>query len=360
MRYITEYRDKELVRILVDKIRAYRGPKVRFMEVCGGHTMAIQKFGIPSLLPDNVALVSGPGCPVCVTSLQFVDHAIALGRQDDFIITTYGDLIRVPGSSSSLEQEKSRGSDIRMVYSTLESLAIARENPGKKVIFLGIGFETTAPASAAALVQARKENLRNFYVLSAHKIMPPAMAAIVTEDVKLNGYLAPGHVSTITGAGIYRDISEKFGLPVVVAGFEPADILQSIHMLLEQLRTGNISVEIQYKRVVTPEGNLKAQKMMQDVFRLRDDWWRGLGILPLSGLGVSDAYADWDAERAFDIDVEPSQEPEGCICGDVLKGVSHPTECILFDTECNPANPVGTCMVSEEGACQAFYKYGVE
>ena len=360
MKYITEYRDKELVRILVDKIHAWRGPHVRFMEVCGGHTMAIQKFGIPSLLPDNVSLVSGPGCPVCVTSLQFVDHAIALGRRDDFIITTYGDLIRVPGSTSSLEQEKARGLDIRMVYSTLESLAIARDNPGKKVVFLGIGFETTAPASAAALVQARKENLPNFYVLSAHKVMPPAMAAIVTEDVKLNGYLAPGHVSTITGSGIYSDISEKFGLPVVVSGFEPSDILQSIHMLLEQLRTGNISVEIQYKRVVTPEGNLKAQKVMEDVFRMRDDWWRGLGILPLSGLGISDAYADWDAERVFDIEVEPTQEPEGCICGDVLKGISHPTDCILFDTECNPSNPVGTCMVSEEGACQAFYKYGVE
>ncbi|MFO8030143.1 MAG: hydrogenase formation protein HypD [Cyclonatronaceae bacterium] len=361
MKYINEYRDKELVRILVDRIRTYRGPHVRFMEVCGGHTMAIQKFGIPSLLPDNVSLVSGPGCPVCVTSLQFVDHAIALGRRDDTIITTYGDLIRVPGSTSSLEQEKSHGSDIRMVYSTLEALAIARDNPSMQVVFLGIGFETTAPASAAALVQAKKENLPNFSVLSAHKVMPPAMAAIVDEDVKLDGYLAPGHVSTITGSHIYRDICEKYGLPVVVSGFEPADILQSIMMLLEQIRTGNISVEIQYKRVVTPEGNLKAQKMLQDVFKLRDDWWRGLGVLPLSGLGVSEAYADWDAERRFTaIEVEETQEPEGCICGEVLKGVSHPTECILFDSVCNPANPVGTCMVSEEGACQAFYKYGTE
>ncbi len=360
MKYIKEYRDKELVRILVGRIHAYKGPKVRFMEVCGGHTMAIQKFGIPSLLPDNVSLVSGPGCPVCVTSLQFVDHAIALGRRDDTIITTYGDLIRVPGSTASLEQEKSRGSDIRMVYSTLEALAIARDNPSKQVIFLGIGFETTAPASAAALVQARSENLQNFSVLSAHKVMPPAMAAIVDEDVKITGYLAPGHVSTITGSEIYRDISEKYGLPVVVSGFEPSDILQSIVMLLEQLRTGNITVEIQYKRVVTPKGNLKAQKMLQDVFRLRDDWWRGLGVLPLSGLGISEAYADWDAERRFTIEVEPTQEPEGCICGEVLKGVSHPTECILYDSVCNPANPVGTCMVSEEGACQAFYKYGTE
>ncbi len=360
MKYIKEYRDKELVRILVDRIHSYRGPQVRFMEVCGGHTMAIQKFGIPSLLPDNVSLVSGPGCPVCVTSLQFVDHAIALGQRDDFIITTYGDLIRVPGSSSSLEQEKSRGSDIRMVYSTLESLAIARDNPDKQVIFLGIGFETTAPASAAALVRARSENLKNFFVLSAHKVMPPAMAAIVDEDVKISGYLAPGHVSTITGSEIYRDISEKYGLPVVVSGFEPSDILQSIHMLLEQLRTEHIAVEIQYKRVVTPEGNRKAQRIMQDVFALRDDWWRGLGVLPLSGLGISDAYADWDAERRFTVELEPAKEPEGCICGEVLRGVSHPTDCILFDSVCNPANPVGTCMVSEEGACQAFYKYGTE
>lgn len=358
MKYIKEYRDKELVRILVNRIHGYKGPKVRFMEVCGGHTMAIQKFGIPSLLPDNVSLVSGPGCPVCVTSLQFVDHAIALGRRNDTIIATYGDLIRVPGSSSSLEQEKSRGANIRMVYSTLEALSIARDNPSKMVVFLGIGFETTAPASAAALVMARKENLKNFFVLSAHKVMPPAMAAIVDEDVKISGYLAPGHVSTITGSKIYEGIAAKYGLPVVVSGFEPADILQSLVMLLAQLETGNISVEIQYKRVVTPEGNLKAQKMLDEVFSLRDDWWRGLGVLPLSGLGIHDAYADWDAERQFSVEVEPAVEPDGCICGDVLKGVSHPTDCILFDTICNPSNPVGTCMVSEEGACHAFYKYG--
>lgn len=358
VKYIQEYRDKDLVRILVDRIHKYDGPPVRFMEVCGGHTMAIQKFGIPSLLPDNVSLVSGPGCPVCVTSLQFVDHAIALSRRDDTIITTYGDLIRVPGSTSSLEKEKSDGADIRMVYSTLEALSIARKNPSANVIFLGIGFETTAPATAAALMQSRREQLDNFFVLSAHKVMPPAMAAIVDEEVSINGYLAPGHVSTVTGSEIYRDISESFGLPVVISGFEPADVLQSIHMLLQQLVTNEITVEIQYKRVVKPEGNRKARAIMEDVFELRDDWWRGLGVLPVSGLGLSEVYSAWDAEHHFSVEVEPTKEPKGCICGEVLKGVSHPTECKLYGTVCHPGNPVGTCMVSEEGACQAFYKYG--
>ncbi|MBP3191746.1 hydrogenase formation protein HypD [Natronogracilivirga saccharolytica] len=358
MKYIKEYRDKDLVHILVERINAYDGPPVRFMEVCGGHTMAIQKFGIPSLLPDNVSLVSGPGCPVCVTSLQFVDHAIALGRRSDVIITTYGDLIRVPGSSSSLEQEKSRGSDIRMVYSTLEALAIARDNPSKNVVFLGIGFETTSPASAVALTQARRENLSNFYLLSAHKVMPPAMAAIVDENVKISGYLAPGHVSTITGSEIYRDIAEKYSLPVVVSGFEPADILQSIHMLLEQRKKKRAGVEIQYMRVVKPEGNRKAQALLDEVFEYRDDWWRGLGVLPLSGLGIREEFASWDAGRRFEVEVDAAEEPEGCICGDVLKGVRHPSDCILYDSVCDPANPVGTCMVSEEGACHAFYKYG--
>ncbi len=358
MKYIQEYRNKALVRSLLEHIHAYDGPEVHFMEVCGGHTMVIQKFGIPPLLPERVKLVSGPGCPVCVTSRQYVDHAIALSRLRQVVIATYGDLIRVPGSTSSLEKEISRGADIRMVYSTLEALSIARENPSKKVIFLGIGFETTSPASAAALIQARNQNVRNFFLLSAHKIMPPAMAAIVDEDVKIDGYLAPGHVSTITGSEIFRDISERYGLPVVVSGFEPLDILQSIYMLLNQLDSGDIKVEIQYKRVVTPEGNMKARRLMNEAFTLRDDWWRGLGVLPLSGMAVSDPFAEWDAERNFSVEVEPTREQKGCICGEVLKGVKRPAECPLYATVCDPANPVGTCMVSEEGACQAFYKYG--
>lgn len=359
MKYIQEYRDKQLVQTLIRHIRAYDGTSVRFMEVCGGHTMAIQKFGIPSLLPPAVSLVSGPGCPVCVTALQYVDHAVALSRLPGVIITTYGDLVRVPGSSSTLENEKAQGADIRMVYSTLEALQISRLNPDKKVVFLGIGFETTAPASAAALVQAKKENLSNFFVLSAHKVMPPAMAALIDEQVRIDGYLAPGHVSTVAGANIFRSIPEKYSLPVVVAGFEPADILQSIHMLLQQRVTGNIRVDIQYKRVVTPEGNLKARALLDDVFVPRDDWWRGLGVLPKSGLGIREIFSDWDAEKNFDVEIEPPQEPVGCICGEVLKGISMPVECSLFGTVCDPANPVGTCMVSEEGACQAHYRYGM-
>lgn len=358
MKYIQEYRDKELVRSLVDRIWTYDGPPVRFMEVCGGHTMAIQKFGIPSLLPERVGLVSGPGCPVCVTSLQYIDHAIALSRLDGVIITTYGDLIRVPGSTSSLEQEKSSGGDIRMVYSTLEALAIARSNPTRQVVFLGIGFETTAPASAAALTEARKQNLSNFFVLSAHKVMPPAMAAIVDDEVRISGYLAPGHVSTVTGSNIFRSISERYRLPVVVSGFEPVDILQSIYMLLNQLIRDDIKVEIQYKRVVRPQGNLKALALMEHTFTPRDDWWRGLGVLPQSGLGISEAYAAWDAERNLTVEIEPTREPKGCICGDVLRGVKEPVECPLYGKVCDPGNPVGTCMVSEEGACQAAWKYG--
>ncbi|MEX2602975.1 MAG: hydrogenase formation protein HypD [Gracilimonas sp.] len=358
MKYIQEFRDKELVSRLLPYIRQYNGPDVHFMEVCGGHTMAIQKFGIPALLPSNVHLVSGPGCPVCVTSQKYVDHAVALSRLEDVIITTYGDLIRVPGSTTSLEKEKSNGADIRMVYSTLEALSIARYNPGKKVIFLGIGFETTAPASAAALVKAKAESIRNFSILSAHKVMPPAMAAIVDEEVRIDGYLAPGHVSVITGSEIFSDICDKYHLPVVVSGFEPLDIIQSIYMLLKQIETQDIKVEIQYKRAVKQEGNLKARGFLDAVFTLRDDWWRGLGILPKSGLGISENYAEWDAEKLFTIEVEPTIEPKGCICGEVLKGIKRPKECKLYGTICTPANPVGTCMVSDEGACQASYRYG--
>lgn len=357
MKYIEEYRDASLVKRLLSRIHSYNGPDVSFMEVCGGHTMAIRKFGIPSLLPPRVHLVSGPGCPVCVTSQKFVDHAVALSRLDEVIVTTYGDLIRVPGSSTSLEERKASGADIRMVYSTLEALNIARRNPGKEVVFLGIGFETTAPASAAALKTARRESILNFSILSAHKIMPPAMAAIVDENIKIDGYIGPGHVSAITGSGIFQNLSDNYKLPVVISGFEPLDIIQSIQMLLLQIQTGMSKVEIQYKRVVKPEGNLKALSLLQDVFTLRDDWWRGLGVLQDSGLGINKRYSRWDAEQKFSVETEPVREPKGCICGEVLKGVANPKICPLYGKTCTPANPVGACMVSEEGACQASYRY---
>ena len=357
MKHIDEYRDKELVLALADKIRRVSKKPVTFMEVCGGHTMAIQRFGIPALLPENIKLVSGPGCPVCVSSREFIDRAIAIGRLDNMIIATYGDLIRVPGSTSSLDMEKATGRDIRIVYSILDALKIAAVNPEKKVVFLGIGFETTAPASAAGIIKARRDGVTNFYVLSSHKIMPPAMAALVHEGIKIDGYIAPGHVSAITGTDIYKDIPEKFGLACVISGFEPVDLLQAILMLVLQVENNDPKVEIQYKRAVKPEGNLMAKKMMEEVFTLRDDWWRGLGILPKSGLGLHPHYSDYDAEKQIIVEVEPTREDKGCICGEILKGLKSPKECKLFGKACTPDNPVGACMVSSEGACHAVFRY---
>jgi hydrogenase expression/formation protein HypD len=357
MKYIDEYKDKSIINNLVTAINQESKSAVTFMEVCGGHTMSIQRFGIPSLLPGHIRLISGPGCPVCVTSKKYIDQAIAYSHLPDVIITTYGDLIRVPGSISSLDKEKASGADIRMIYSSLDALKIAKDNPGKKVIFLGIGFETTAPGSAAAIIRAHEQNTRNFYLYSSHKVMPPAMAALIDEGVKINGYIAPGHVSTITGTGIYKDIPEKYGLGCVISGFEPADILQSVLMLVRQVEQSQPAVEIAYKRIVHPQGNPRAKKMLNEVFDLRNDWWRGLGVLNNSGLGIRAKYATFDAEKAFAVEVPEPHEPAGCICGTILKGLASPKDCKLFGKVCTPANPVGACMVSSEGACQAFYKY---
>ena len=357
MKYIDEYRDKELVQKLVAQIKKRSKKPISLMEVCGGHTMSIQKFGIPYLLPETVKLISGPGCPVCVSSNSFIDRAIAYSRLDDVIITTYGDLIRVPGSTSSLDKEKAKGADIRIVYSILDALTIAKKNRRKKVIFLGIGFETTAPGSAAGILKAQMAGLRNFFVYSSHKIMPPAMEALIVEGVKIDGYIAPGHVTTITGTAIYKNIPEKFGLGCVVSGFEPVDLLTAILMLVEQIENKDPKVEIAYKRVVKPEGNVKAQEILDEVFELRDDWWRGLGILPKSGLKIREKYQMHDAEVMVPVEVEPVKEWKGCICGEVLKGLKNPKECKLFGKVCTPTNPVGACMVSNEGSCHAYYRY---
>jgi hydrogenase expression/formation protein HypD len=362
MKYINEYRDKakikEIVKAIHETSKHIPSEKISFMEVCGGHTMAIQKHGIPSLLPKKINLLSGPGCPVCVTSRKFIDTAIALSKLDDVIITTFGDLIRVPGSTSTLNQEKARGANVKIIYSILDAIELAKENPDKQIVFLAIGFETTAPGTAAGILHAKKENLDNFYVLSAHKIMPPAMAALVDEGVKIDGYIAPGHVSTITGSSIYKDIPEKYNIPVVISGFEPMDLLQSIYMLLNQIKDSTPQVEIQYKRAVREQGNLKAQKLLEEVFETRDDWWRGLGILPKSGLKLKEKYAKFDAGLQFkDLKVEKTIEPKGCICGLVLKGLKNPVECKLFGKVCTPTNPVGSCMVSSEGSCQAYFRY---
>ncbi len=357
MKYIDEYRDKDKVSVLVDEIKKRSTKPITLMEVCGGHTMSIQKFGIPFLLPENIKLISGPGCPVCVTDRKYIDQAIAYSRMPNTIIATYGDLIRVPGSSSSLENERAIGRDIRVVYSILDAIKIAEDNLNKRLIFLGIGFETTTPATAIGILTAKKKALTNFFVYSAHKIMPPAMAALIDEEVKIDAYIGPGHVSVITGTNIYNFIPQKYGLGIVIAGFEPTDLLQSILMLVKQCETVKPRVEIQYGRAVTSQGNRIAQNKVKEVFEARDDWWRGLGVLANSGLAIKEKYARYDAEKSFEVEVEPIKKEKGCICGSVLKGIAKPIECKLFAKACTPMDPVGPCMVSSEGACHAYYKY---
>ncbi len=357
MKYIDEYRDRELVLKLAAEIRLVSRHPITLMEVCGGHTMSIQRFGIPSLLPGTIRLLSGPGCPVCVTGRRFIDQAVAYSRLPGVIISTYGDLIRVPGSTSTLDRERAGGADIRIVYSVMDAVETARIHPDRKVIFPGIGFETTTPATAAAIQWAAASGLRNFLVLSSHKVMPPAMEALVGSGARIDGYIAPGHVSTITGTAIYQDIPDKHGLGCVISGFEPLDLMESILMLVRQLENRKPAVEIQYKRAVKPEGNARARAIIDDVFEPRDDWWRGLGVLPASGLGIRDAYREYDAEFMIPVDVEPTREDKGCLCGEILKGLRNPKDCALFAKACTPQNPVGACMVSNEGACHAYYRY---
>jgi hydrogenase expression/formation protein HypD len=359
MKYVDEYRKKDLIISVSEKLKAVSKKEIVLMEVCGGHTMAIQRFGLHSLLPKTIRLISGPGCPVCVSSQHFIDMAMAYSKIPGVIITTYGDLIRVPGSTTSLEKERANGSDVRIVYSVLESLEIAKNNSEKKIVFLGIGFETTAPLTAAAILQAKKENITNFFVLSAHKVMPPVMKALVEEGVKIDGFIAPGHVTAITGTAIYNELAEVCGLGVVVSGFEPVDMMQAILMLTEQIESGTPKVEIQYQRVVHTEGNKIAQQMLEDVFELRDDRWRGLGVIPKSGLGIREELSSFDAEKQFNVEVPESTEPKGCICGQILRGLKTPVDCGLFGKKCTPTDPVGACMVSGEGTCATYFKYRV-
>ncbi|MEI6677112.1 MAG: hydrogenase formation protein HypD [Mariniphaga sp.] len=357
MKYIDEYRQKELILSVSQKLKSISKKEIVLMEVCGGHTMAIHRFGLVSLLPSTIRLISGPGCPVCVSSQHFIDKAMAYSKIPGVIITTYGDLIRVPGSNTSLEKERANGSDIRIVYSVLESLEIAKNNPDRKIVFLGIGFETTAPLTAAAILQAKRESISNFFVLSAHKVMPPVMKALVSEGVKIDGFIAPGHVSAITGTAIYNDLATVCRLGVVVSGFEPVDMMQSILMLTEQIEANTPKVEVQYQRVVQKEGNSLAMKTLNDVFVLRNDSWRGLGIIPLSGLQIREELSAFDAEKQFLVEVPESTEPKGCICGQILRGLKTPVDCPLFAKKCTPSDPVGACMVSGEGTCGTYYKY---
>jgi hydrogenase expression/formation protein HypD len=358
MKHLDEYRDPHLAGKLIDKIKALSHRPVRLMEVCGTHTVSIFRSGIRSLLPPSITLLSGPGCPVCVTATEEIDKFIKIGRQKDTIVATFGDLVRVPGSSSSLQKERADGADIRVVYSTFDALDIARRNPSRTVVFLAVGFETTAPTIAAAVKEAKKEGIDNFYIIPAHKIIPPAMEALLAGgEPAIDGFICPGHVSVIIGADAYRPVADKYHIPCVVAGFEPVDILQTIYMLLSQIEEGKAAVDIQYRRAVNFTGNEKALALLSEVFETCDAPWRGLGAIPDSGLRLRDNYRALDIETKFDLTVPRTQDHPGCSCGDILRGVKTPLDCVLYRKVCTPSNPYGPCMVSTEGTCAAYYKY---
>jgi hydrogenase expression/formation protein HypD len=359
VKFITEFRRPELAEGLISRIHRDSKTKARLMEFCGGHTVTIFRYGIRQALPETLEMVSGPGCPVCVTANADLDKAIALSRIPEVIITTFGDMLKVPGSRSSLEEAKAGGADVRTVYSTLDALKIARENPDRAVIFLGIGFETTAPTVAASILRATEAGIGNYYVLSLHKLCPPAIRAILDSgEVRLGGLICPGHVSAIIGARLWESVARDYRIPCVISGFEPLDILQAVSMLVAQVERKEARVEIAYRRGVRPEGNPEALKIMEAVFEPGPARWRGLGEIPGSGLKLRREYQQFDAELAFDIVIEPAQEPACCLCGEVLRGVKTPLDCSLFAKVCTPERPVGPCMVSSEGSCSAYYLYG--
>lgn len=359
LKHIDEYRDAELSRPLVDKIRRIHTRPIRLMEVCGTHTVSIFRSGVRSILPKTLSLLSGPGCPVCVTSQSEIDAFIALAGIKDVIIATFGDLMRVPGTVSSLQKERAEGSDIRIVYSTMDAIDMAQQHTDKKVVFLGVGFETTAPTIAAAILSASQKGLKNFYVYSAHKLVPPALTALMSmESVQIDGFILPGHVSVVIGLNGYREFFDTYRVPCVVAGFEPTDLLRAVAMLVEQVEKGAPGLENAYDRAVSEEGNTTAQGILHQVFETTDASWRGIGVIAGSGLKIREAYSVHDAEKAFTLALPPtSKEPAGCACGEVLTGAKIPPECALFKTVCTPIDPVGPCMVSSEGTCAAYYRY---
>lgn len=356
-KHIDEYRAPELAQSLLSRIREESKQPVRLMEVCGTHTMSIMRNGIRNLLPENITLLSGPGCPVCVTAMEEIDAFIAMAGIPDIILTTFGDLMRVPGSYSTLSREKMDGKDIRVVYSPVDALEIAKENPHKTVVFPGVGFETTAPATAATLFHALETGISNFRLYSAHKRVVPALFALTEEkDHCIDGFLLPGHVSVIIGVNGYATFFEKRKIPCAVAGFEPADILAGILALVSQTEKEEPKLENTYQRAVAPLGNPRAGEILEKVYKPKDALWRGLGTIPKSGLAIREEFADMDAAH-MDFQVPESRPPRGCICGTILKGRALPGECPLYGKTCTPVHPVGPCMVSSEGVCAAWMKY---
>ncbi len=373
MRYIDEFRDPALARTIADAIAdavataADPGRRYALMEFCGGHTHAIHRYGVPDLLPESIHMVHGPGCPVCVLPMGRIDNAVAIAREPGVILCTYGDMMRVPGSNgASLLKAKAEGADVRMVYSSADALAIARECPSRQVVFFAIGFETTTPPTAVAILEAERLGLANFSVFCNHVLTPAAMQSIMespdvreTGGVRIDGFVGPAHVSTVIGSRPYEHFASEYRRPVVIAGFEPLDVMQAILMLVRQLNEGRAEVENEFTRAVTRDGNLKAQAMMAEVLELRRSFeWRGLGQVPYSALRIRERYARFDAERRFDVPELPWADNKACECASVLRGVTEPTQCKLFGTVCTPETPVGPCMVSAEGACAAHYTYG--
>jgi len=359
VKYVDEYRNADAAAAIAAELSFDR--HVKLMEVCGGHTHAIYRYGLDALLPDEVELVHGPGCPVCVIPMGRVDDAISIAERPEVTFTSFGDMLRVPGGRRrSLLEARARGADVRIVYSPLDALAFARANPRREVVFFGVGFETTAPAVALTLQQARELRVRNFSVFCNHVLIAPALRAILdSPETEIDGFVGPGHVSTVIGTRPYEFVAREYGRPVVVAGFEPTDILQAVARLLRQLREGRAEVENQYGRVVREEGNSEALAALAEAFTVRDDFeWRGLGPIPRSGFRIADAFAEWDAENKFEVPGARIEDPKACRCGDVLRGLAKPNECGVFGTACTPEQPLGTCMVSSEGACAAYYAYG--
>jgi hydrogenase expression/formation protein HypD len=361
MKFVDEYRDPAAARVAIDQIEALAGDRhLKFMEVCGGHTHTIYKHGIENVLPESVELVHGPGCPVCVIPMGRVDDAIAVAEKPGVIFTSFGDMMRVPGGHGNLLEAKARGADVRMVYSPLDALRIAQANPDKQVVFFAVGFETTAPSTAVTLLKAKERDVTNFSVFCNHvTIVPPLKAILESPDLRLDGFLGPGHVSTVIGNRPYRFVPGVYGKPLVTAGFEPLDILQAIVMLLRQINEGRCEVENQYTRAVLDGGNPRALAILGQVFELRPHFeWRGLGFISQSALKLRDDFAAFDAELRFEVPGVRVADPKACQCGEVLKGVIKPWECKVFGTACTPETPIGTCMVSSEGACAAYYNYG--
>jgi len=358
MRFLDEYRDAQVAGKYARAIGRAATRSWTIMEVCGGQTHAIVKYGIDELLPRQVTLVHGPGCPVCVTPLELIDKAIELASRPGIVFCSFGDMLRVPGSRTNLLSVKAGGGDVRVVYSPMDALKLARQQPEKQVVFFAVGFETTAPANAMAAHQARQEGVRNFTLLVSHVLVPPAMEAILASPSnRVQGFLAAGHVCTVMGWREYEPIAAKYHVPIVVTGFEPLDILQGLLMCVQQLESGRATVENQYARSVRREGNLPAQQLIREVFRVIPRKWRGVGEIPRSGFGLSEAYADFDAERRFGLAEYSAAEPAECLSGLVLQGVKKPPECPAFGTRCTPEHPLGATMVSGEGACAAYYRY---